>query len=435
MIALLLATAARGDELSIEDALRNAIGASEAVELAVAAVDRTSGQHWQAISGALPQLSLNAGYTHTFKSEYDDLFGGASGLPFGQANSYTVRFSASQAIFGGGRLSAGLKIDAATRRTTDLALESAKAAAALDVARAYYDAALADRLLAIASQTKDQSDAALNDTRLQYQVQRKPEFDLLRAQVQSQNDAVAVLRQQRVRDDAFVHLAQLLDLPVDALVLTTPVDDPAAPSVAPVAVDAVGISPGDEKVAVRQATEAVLISKQSVAISRSQWFPTVSLAASYGWSSYPDSVLFSVNPDDWKANVSAGLNLTVPVFSGGRIHGEVVAAKADLVVASVQAEQVGEAAEAESRDAAAELHSAEAQYEATAGSVDQANRAYAIAELRFKEGVSTQLELSDARLLLEQSLANRAQAARDLQVARVRTALLPLLPLSTGAVP
>jgi outer membrane protein TolC len=53
--------------------------------------------------------------------------------------------------------------------------------------------------------------------------------------------------------------------------------------------------------------------------------------------------------------------------------------------------------------------------------------------VRYRAGVSTQLELSDSRVLLQQAEANRAQAARDLQVARARMALLPDLPLSTGA--
>jgi outer membrane protein TolC len=81
-----------------------------------------------------------------------------------------------------------------------------------------------------------------------------------------------------------------------------------------------------------------------------------------------------------------------------------------------------------------DLQSARAVWNSTAGSVEQAQRAYEIAELRYKEGISTQLELSDSRLLLEQAQANRAQAARDLQVARVKLALLPDLPLTnTGA--
>ena len=46
--------------------------------------------------------------------------------------------------------------------------------------------------------------------------------------------------------------------------------------------------------------------------------------------------------------------------------------------------------------------------------------------------MSTAPELADARLLYQQALINRASAGRDLQVARIRHALLPALPLSAG---
>ena len=52
--------------------------------------------------------------------------------------------------------------------------------------------------------------------------------------------------------------------------------------------------------------------------------------------------------------------------------------------------------------------------------------------LRFREGVSIQLELTDARLLLEQARADQARAARDVSVERVRAALLTDLPLSNA---
>ena len=84
------------------------------------------------------------------------------------------------------------------------------------------------------------------------------------------------------------------------------------------------------------------------------------------------------------------------------------------------------------RSAWAELIAARAAWEATAGTVQQATRAYEIADVRYRAGVSTQLELSDSRLLLQQADANRALAARDLQVARARVALLPELPLGGG---
>lgn len=53
-------------------------------------------------------------------------------------------------------------------------------------------------------------------------------------------------------------------------------------------------------------------------------------------------------------------------------------------------------------------------------------------QVRFQEGISTQIELSDSRLQLEQAQVNRALALRDVQVARARLALLEDLPLGTG---
>jgi outer membrane protein TolC len=78
------------------------------------------------------------------------------------------------------------------------------------------------------------------------------------------------------------------------------------------------------------------------------------------------------------------------------------------------------------------LMQARAAWDASQGTAEQAARAYSIAEVRYKEGISTQIELNDSRILLEQAVANRALAARNLQVASVKLALLPDLPLQTG---
>ncbi|HEX6314353.1 MAG TPA: TolC family protein, partial [Gemmatimonadaceae bacterium] len=94
-------------------------------------------------------------------------------------------------------------------------------------------------------------------------------------------------------------------------------------------------------------------------------------------------------------------------------------------------QQARELALLDTQSAYEQLRASVAAWEASAGTVQQAQRAYEIAELRYREGVSTQLELSDARLLLVQAQASRAQAGRDLQVARARVALLPDLPLGT----
>jgi len=79
------------------------------------------------------------------------------------------------------------------------------------------------------------------------------------------------------------------------------------------------------------------------------------------------------------------------------------------------------------------LQQAQATWQASAGTAQQASRAYSTDQIRYREGISTQTDLSQSRLLLEQALANRAQAARDLAVARVKLALLRDLPLQSSS--
>ena len=75
---------------------------------------------------------------------------------------------------------------------------------------------------------------------------------------------------------------------------------------------------------------------------------------------------------------------------------------------------------------------ATATWEQARRTVEQAQRAFAIAELRFAQGASTHLELVDARTQLEQAELNRARSARDVRVATLRRDLLAGLPLGAG---
>jgi hypothetical protein len=122
--------------------------------------------------------------------------------------------------------------------------------------------------------------------------------------------------------------------------------------------------------------------------------------------------------------------VSVPVFTGGRIRGDILAAQANLREAEATARQVEQLSSLDARLAITQFEQAEAGFAASAGTAEQAARAFGIAEVRFREGVATSVELADARLLLQQAQANAAQAARDREVARLRLALLRDLPLS-----
>jgi outer membrane protein TolC len=181
---------------------------------------------------------------------------------------------------------------------------------------------------------------------------------------------------------------------------------------------------------VREAGEALAAQKGQLKVARSERIPTLALSTAYSRLAYPSSGLPSLA--DFRPNWTVTLSTSFPIFLGGRIHGDEMVAKANVRDAQAHLEQAREGAALDSRVALNTLQQAEATLSASAGTASQAERAYQIAEIRYKEGISTLLELNDTRNQLAQALVNRAQASRDVQVARVRLALLPDLPMQTA---
>jgi outer membrane protein TolC len=441
-----------GRPLSIEEALSLATARSEQVTIAGAGVERARGQQLQAKSQYFPQLNASANYSRALASEFEDAFGGTSPdtttsppdsaggggggidfsqLPFGRKNTYQFNLSLSQNLFAGGRIRAQNRVANATRTTAEIALAEAKAQVTLNVAQAYYDASLAERLAGIAEETLAQAERTLEQARLARQVGNQSEFELLRAQVARDNQVPVVIQQRSARDLALLRLKQLLDLPADEpITLSTQLLADTLMPVAGYAPD-IDVQQADSlsRSAVRQAAAGVTIREASLDISQAQRWPSLALTSNYTRVNYPVDLLPQFN--DLRTNWTLGLNMQVPLFTGGRIKGDEVIAEANVTEARATLQRTKELAALDTRSALQDLAAAEAAWQASSGTVTQAERAHAIAELRYREGISTQLELNDARLLLQQAQANRARAARDLQVARVRIALLPDLPLGT----
>ena len=475
--ALLLASAGGAfaqtrQVVTLEDALRLAGATSENVAIAEAAVARATGDRLRARSLTRPQLAGSASYDRALASEFSGLFesagppcppleidasrpladrvaeieraldcgavGGFSfggsgdddggGLPFGRKNTWRANLTFTQGLYSGGRVGAARALANAAFSGAEAGLGAAKAQLALDVTRAYYDAALADRMVTIAEASHTQANALYEQARSMFAAGSRPEFELLRAQVARDNQQPAVIRARSQRDIAYLRLKQLLDLPANAdLQLEAGLSEAALPPPAPFA-EALAAAAAAEiaRAAVRQAEAAVAASEASVLLARAQRRPIVSVVSNLGEVAYPGGLF----PTDWRTNWTVGATMSVPIMTGGRLKADEVVAQADLAAARARLQQTKELSALDSETARQELVAAEAAWTASAGTVTQARRAYEIAELRYREGLSTQRELADSRLALESAEANRAQAARDVQVARARIALLPNLPLS-----
>lgn len=535
--------------LSLDDALTLGERQSESVRIAESGVLRARGQYGQALSQALPQLNASGAYQRTVQSQFVELqnragspaptqpvpplpeslctplvpnnatpdqraaafaqalscsqvqSGSAGGLGditrvFANPNTIILGVTGSQTLFAGGRIRAGLTSAQAGRRSADIGVTGARTQVRLDVATAYFDATLADRLVTIAESSLVQTERTFRQTALGREVGRVSEFDLLRSRVARDNQRPQLVTARGTRDQAYLRLRQVLNIPLDQpLALTTALPMAAgateravfdatraplaaagleqpAPGARPaprdstarttnargdtVQVRTVQVNPaevlGDDprvraavaevvargdtsgraRVTSRQSRENVTVQRSLLTVARAQRLPAVSLSGNYQRFAYPNGngLVFPNSLNQFVPNFTASLGVSLPVFTGGRIRGDILVAQANLREAEATARQVEQLSSLDARLAITQLEQAEASFLASAGTAEQAARAYGIAEVRFREGVATQVELADSRLLLQQAQANAAQAARDREVSRLRLALLRDLPLA-----
>jgi outer membrane protein TolC len=490
--------------LSLDEATRIAERESENLQIARAGIDRARGQQLQARSQYLPQLNGSLQYTRTLKSQFEVLqneqptpgpnvppvperdtttffqpctrylagsgatqaerlaaletfaqcSSGGGGIDFtkvgfGAKNQYQLGLTGSVNLFTGGRVTAQNAAASAGRRSADIEMTAQRAQLHLDIAQAYYDAALADRLVDIADSSLVQTEEALRQTSLAREVGNQSEFDLLRARVTRDNQIPPLLQARTTRNLAYLRLKQLLNLPYsDSLTLTDGIVDveeranarvtASSGNRADLAAMVFALTDSlvqqadtstEARATVRQLGEALSAQEAQRRIVKSEYLPNLTLSTSYGRVAFPNAGVPNWNQfvNNWTVTVGASM----PLFTGGRIRGENVVAQANVAEAKARLQQTREFASLDARQAVAQLQQAVATLAASGGTAEQATRAYNIAEVRFREGLSTQLELTESRLLLQQARANRAPAARDFPVARVRLTLLTDLPLGS----
>ncbi len=447
--------------LSLDDALRIAQMASQPIEIARAGVTRATGVRLQARSQYLPQLNASAGYTKTLASQFSSFSSGSSNsnnngsgngtgtgtgtdttkapaggggfdlskTSFGATNQWTAALQFSQNLFAGGRIRAQNAAANAQLRSANIEVDAQRAQSALDVTQAYYDAALADQLVAIADSAVSETEVILAQTKVARQVGNASEYELLRAQVARDNQIPVAIQARANRQTAYLRLKQLLDMPLENnLTLTTGIEGASGPTLPSIVANLQMDTVTSDRAPVRQLDESVRAQEAQVKIARAERIPSLTLVSGYQRLYFPANVFPTIGAgvNNW----TVGLSTNFPILDGGRIRGDQLIAQSGLQQARAQREQTRQFAALDTRVALTALEEAEATWKASQGTAEQAQRAYAIDQVRYREGISTQTDLSASRLALEQARANRAQAARNLAVARVKLALIRDLPLS-----
>jgi multidrug efflux system outer membrane protein len=280
------------------------------------------------------------------------------------------------------------------RRTVVLTLVSA-------VAAAYLDIRALDKQLEITQRTADSRRGTLELFELRFQNGIISEVDLSQAESEYE-DALARLPDiERAIGQTENALSVLLGrnpgpiprgLPLDALIL------PAVPA---------GVPSGllERRPDILRAEQTLIAANARIGVAKSLYFPTISLTGAFGTVSTDLSSLFTASSRAW----NFGVPVSVPLFTAGRIGGEVKAAEAVQQQALYGYQQTIQNAFREVDDALLDRGKSGQRIDALSRQL-KALRNYArLARMRYDEGYTSFLEVLDAeRSLFNVELAHTA---------------------------
>jgi multidrug efflux system outer membrane protein len=143
---------------------------------------------------------------------------------------------------------------------------------------------------------------------------------------------------------------------------------------------------------IRQAEQLLIAANANIGVVRSLYFPTISLTGDFGLASTSLSNLFTSGAGTW----SFGVPVNVPIFTAGRIGGEVKAAEAIQQQALLSYQQVILNAFREMEDALIDRAKSGQRLDALGRQLKALQNYARLARLRYDEGVTSYLEVLDA---------------------------------------
>ena len=166
---------------------------------------------------------------------------------------------------------------------------------------------------------------------------------------------------------------------------------------------------------IRQAEQQLVAANANIGAARAAFFPRIALTAGFGTASSSLSGLFSSGSWGWTLAPQALL----PIFDAGRNQAGLDAAQVERSMAVAQYEKAIQVAFREVADALAGRATLGEQVRAQQAQVDAEADRFRLADLRYRNGVSSYLDVLDAQRALfatQQALAQTQLAQRQNQV-------------------
>ncbi len=280
-----------------------------------------------------------------------------------------------------------------------------------------------DELLAITLSTLKTREDSLRLTQLRLDNGASSALDVRQAESLAAGALAALQQQQRQRAQDLNALTLLVGQPLPSTLLVA-----ATAAKPPVFSEVPAGLPSDlltRRPDIRQAEQQLIAANANIGAARAAFFPRITLTAAYGTASTGLTNLFE---NGFWGGTLAGQVLQ-PIFDAGRNEANLSSSQAGRDIAVAQYEKAIQTAFREVADALAGRATLGAQLAAQQAQVDAETDRFRLADLRYRNGVSSYLEVLDA----QRSLFVLQQALAQVRLAYWQNQVTPYKALGGGA--
>jgi outer membrane protein TolC len=411
--------------LSLEDAVRIGLSRSRALEIARLDRDMAGQKIRETWSEVLPQLSADLIYTRSLKPAilfFPDVFQGGNGSSFtpleiSADNSATATLNLRQPIFNVSAF-AGIKAASTVRKMSDEAYRNTEAAVITDIKMAYFDALISRDQLKLIEQSISRWEESRKDTRAMFRQGVAADIDTLKAFLSVENLRPELLQAENRVGITMTKLKNTMGISADSTI-TLAGKLELSSAVYPSEIASAYREALERRPDLRQLELQVQAQGEKVSSVRAEHYPVLSAFGKLeSQTAFNDNV--SLSDSRWPLSSSVGLQLSLPIFTGFRISSKVEQAKIEQLQTRTRYEDLKSNIRAEIEIMLSNYRESQKRIEVQSKTISVAERSYRISQLRFREGIGSRLELTDAELQLNKAKTNYLQAVYDYLVASVR---------------
>ena len=418
----------------------------------------------EAWSNVLPDISVNATYARNLLVQEiflpAEFFGGAPGevrpIRVGSDNTWTAGLNVSQPLFEYD-LFIGVGAAGQYEALQEEMVRGTAQQVVTAVRQAYFDALLALEELRLTEESIVRVRQNLDETRARYAAGLVSEYDVLRFDVEhatvsanlerAQNLVAARKRALLVEmgldpDDNVELVGRLNEVNPDALELNSPENQEllllaGIPGVINAQIDELIGTALLLRTDVRQLQATVSLEEARVKTVKGQFYPTLSLFSNYNvMAPQNGGPQFFGTTANRTTTAAAGLQISMPIFQGFGRFAQVHQAEAVVRQNETRLERVEQETLNQVRTLLDATRESRARAQSQRRAVAQAQRGYDIASAEYSEGIGSQLQVTDAEVVLRQSEYNYALAIYDHLVARAQLELaIGMVPDAAGEFP